>query len=486
MTPATTKEYDAILRTDFSAFLERAFSTIAPSAAFQSNWHIDIMCHYAQSIIERKCRRLVLNAPPRSLKSLVLSVALPAFLLGRDPTIKIICASYSDAIASKLSSDFRLLTNAPWFHRVFGKMQLVKDTEIETATTSGGFRLTTSVGGSLTGRGGDLIIVDDPLNASEAASKASRERVNDWFRSTVLTRLDNPTSGTMVIVMQRLHVDDLSGAVLGQGGWDHLSLPAIAPEDRIIDRGRGKSFTWRQGEPLHSARLPLSELDRLKAAIGSAAFSAQYLQAPIPAEGAMLKKTWLKFVDVIPTRRSGDIVIQSWDTALKAKDSNDYSVGLTFLKLGPNEVYLIDIVRSRMEFPELMERVVREASNQSPKAILIEDHGSGTSLIQFVKPKVPGVIGISHQSDKETRMYAATPLLEGELLYLPKSAPWLDDFLDEYLAFPNGKHDDQMDALSQFLNWHSERQPTLFDADFGKNEALRAPSADAILNMMRY
>ena len=405
--------------------------------------------------------------------------------MGRDPTSKIICASHSDVVAGKFASYFRLLINASWFQRIFGKLQLVKDTEAETATTSGGYRFTTSVGGSLTGRGGDIIIIDDPLNASEAASKASRDRVSDWFRSTVLTRLDNPTTGTIVIVMQRLHVEDLSGVVLAHGGWDHLSLPAIASEDRVVDLGIGKTFTWRRGELLHPARLPHEELKSKKADLGTAAFSAQYLQAPVPAEGTMLKAAWPRYVEVIPPRRPGDQVVQSWDTALKAKDSNDNSVGLTFLIRGRNEVYLTDVVRARMEFPELTERVVREASNQSATAVLIEDHGSGTSLIQLVRSTVLGVKGISHQSDKQTRMCTATPLLEGGILHLPKNAPWLDIFLEEYLAFPNGKHDDQMDALSLFLNWHREKQRTFFEADWGWGDAPRSPSADFLLGMLR-
>ena len=160
-------------------------------------------------------------------------------------------------------------------------------------------------------------------------------------------------------------------------------------------------------------------------------------------------------------------MIQSWDTALKAKDGNDYSVGLTFLKRRPNEVYLIDVVRCRMEFPELNARVVHEACKHASNVILIEDHGSGTSLIQNVKQHLSGVIGIAHHTDKPTRMYSATPLLEGGLLHLPQRAAWLEVFIEEYLAFPNGRHDDQMDALSLFLNWHGDKQRTFFEVDWG-------------------
>jgi hypothetical protein len=234
MTHPTPKEFDALLRSDFGVFVEKSFETLNPSIPFLSNWHIDALNHRAQRIKDQTCNRLIINLPPRTLKSMIFSVALPAYLLGKDPTRRIICASYSDTIAVKLANDFRSLLNAPWYARAFGVPDLTKDTETETTTSVGGFRLTTSVGGSLTGRGGNLIIIDDPLNASDAASKASRDRVNDWFRTSVLSRLDDPKRGAIIVVMQRLHVEDLSGILLANGGWTHLCLPAIAPEDMEV------------------------------------------------------------------------------------------------------------------------------------------------------------------------------------------------------------------------------------------------------------
>lgn len=237
MIDPTPEELDALLRLDFGAFVEKSFQTLNPSRPFVGNWHIDALNHQAGRIIEQICTRLIINLPPRMLKSMIFSVALPAYLLGRYPTRRIICASYSDSMAAKLANDFRTLLNAPWYARVFGTPDLTKDTETETATAAGGFRLTTSVGGSLTGRGGDLIIIDDPLNASDAASKVSRERVNEWFRTAVLSRLDDQRRGVIIVVMQRLHVDDLSGVLLAHGGWDHLCLPAIAAEDMEVTLG---------------------------------------------------------------------------------------------------------------------------------------------------------------------------------------------------------------------------------------------------------
>jgi hypothetical protein len=237
MTDPTPVEFDALLRLDFGVFLEKAFQILNPSRPFASNWHIDAQNYQARRVIDGTCTRLIVNLPPRMLKSLIFSVALAAYLLGLDPTRRIICASYSDTMAVKLANDFRILLKASWYARAFGTPDLTKDTETETATAAGGFRLTTSVGGSLTGRGGDLIIIDDPLNASEALSKASRERVIDWFRTAVLSRLDDHRRGAIIIVAQRLHVEDLSGVLLAHGGWDHLCLPAIAAEDMEVILG---------------------------------------------------------------------------------------------------------------------------------------------------------------------------------------------------------------------------------------------------------
>ena len=480
----TRRELDAILRSDFPSFLRKVFETLSPATPFLDNWHIELLCCYVLAIIENRCPRLIVNAPPRSLKSIVFSVAFPAFLLGQNPSAKIVCASYSDAIAGKLAFDFRRIMNSDWYKRIFPLVDIVKDTETETATSAGGSRLMTSVGGSLTGRGGDVIIVDDPLSASEAASKTSRERVNEWFRATLLSRLDTPTQSCIAVVMQRLHMDDLSGVLLAQKSWTHLSLPAIAPEDRTIDLAGGRTFNWLCGDSLHPTRLPLTYLASTKAEIGTAAFSAQYLQDPIPAEGSLLKQAWLQFVDGLPQQQPSDQIVQSWDTALKAKDNNDYSVGLTFLVRGNNEVYLMNVVRERMEFPQLKDRIKQEAANWRATAVLIEDYGSGTSLIQYLRSEVRGIKGITHNKDKSTRATNITPLLENGILRIPREAPWLADFLEEYLSFPHSRFDDQVDALTQFLGWLGEKRWSYFEADFGLDDVPKAPSAETMLALL--
>jgi predicted phage terminase large subunit-like protein len=200
--------------------------------------------------------------------------------------------------------------------------------------------------------------------------------------------------------------------------------------------------------------------------LGTYAFNAQYLQEPLPPTGNMLKDCWLRYVDVFSVPQPGDQIVQSWDTAMKAGDSNDYSVCETFRVRNKNEYYLIDVFRDRLEFPELVRKVIEMACRFQAKAVLIEDRVSGTSLIQEARRRgFQRVIGIEPSADKQSRMMAQTPKLEAGSLILPRSTPWLADFISEYLAFPSGQFDDQMDALSQFLEWQGERETDIFEWD---------------------
>jgi hypothetical protein len=223
---------NALYRTDFGAFTYRAFEAINPGQRLIPNWHIEVICYQLQLMVDGEARkRLVVNLPPRTLKSFIVSVALPAWLLGRAPSTRIICASYSDELAAKFSRDCRALLETPFYKGVFPATRLnpKKAAEGEFEITKHGSRLATSVGGMLTGRGGGVLIVDDPMKANDAASEVARRGAINWFRGTALSRLDNPPTSLVCIAMQRLHVDDLAGILIEQG-WPKLVLPAIATE----------------------------------------------------------------------------------------------------------------------------------------------------------------------------------------------------------------------------------------------------------------
>lgn len=459
-------ERDAILRTDFPAFARAAFHLLEPDKTFEANWHHEAI---AQLLLQSNLGRTrkYINAPPRSLKSFLLSIAWVAFKLGHEPGHKFICASYSRDLANHLAAQCRKLMQSGLYQRLFAT-RLLKVSEDELSTTQGGFRISTSVGATLTGLGGDTLIVDDPMNASEAFSETSRKTANNWFNGTLMSRLNDKRSGSIFVVSQRLHQEDLTG-VLIENGWDGLVFPAIAPRDITMKIGNWK-HEWREGEPLQ-AREPLEVLEDQKRQLSEVVFAAQYMQDPVPEAGNLLKRDWLKWTELRPVRQHSDQIVQSWDTAVKVTTTSDYSVCLTFLVRNNNEYYLIDTWRRKVAFPDLCNEVANQAAKHRPNAILIEDQSTGSPLIDECNRRgITGAIGRRSSSDKATRMNGETAKLQAGSLILPKAVPWLDEFLIEYLAFPGGKHDDQIDALSQFLNWRTSAETqTSFSADWGSD-----------------
>ena len=260
-------ELNALLRLDFPSFFQRSFQTVVPGQVFLPNWHMEAMCHALMLCLQGEIQRLIITLPPRSGKSICASVAFPAFALGQDPQLRIVCASYSQELAAKHARDFRAVLESSWYRSLFPKTRINsrKNTEGEIETTARGYRMSTSVGGTLTGRGGNIIVIDDSMKPADATSDVKRTAVNEWFDGTLLSRLDRKTQDVIVIVQQRLHVDDLVGHVLEKGGdWTVLNLPAIAEEDQRIAIGDRRFYFRAAGEVLHPEREPLSVLEQLK------------------------------------------------------------------------------------------------------------------------------------------------------------------------------------------------------------------------------
>jgi predicted phage terminase large subunit-like protein len=449
----------AATRQDFTTFIHRTFQTVSPGIPFQPSWHVELLADRLEACRTGRIKRLLICLPPRHLKSLCASIAFPAWMLGHDPSRRIICASYSIELAGKLAGDCRAVMESSWYRAAFPDLRLASATELELATTARGFRLTTSIGGTLTGRGGDVIVIDDPLKAGDALSEPRRTAVNDWFRNTLYSRLDNKAAGVIIVVTQRLHVDDLVGYLLSTGEhWDLLQLPAIAITEERYELAEGTVLSRRAGAALHPEREPLAVLEAIRRTLGSYEFAAQYQQEPVPLEGGLIKAAWLRRYAAAPERQSGDLVTQSWDTASKSGELNDYSVCATWLRRG-QEHYLLDVFRARLDYPELRRAVVRLKQAFAPDVVLIEDKGSGIQLIQDLRAEGRvRPIAIAPEGDKVTRMYTQTHKLEAGRVLLPERAPWLDEFVGEVLAFPHGWHDDQVDAMSQYLFWEPSRR----------------------------
>ena len=418
-------------------------------------WHLQLCASGAVT-------RLIMTVPPRHLKSTCASVAFPAWILGHDPSARIICVSYSADLAARHARDCRRVMESQWYRRIFPGMRLSreKNAEMEFMTTAQGYRYSTSIGGTLTGRGGNYIIIDDSLKADEAMSEVSRSGVNESYDRTIYSRLDDKRKDRIILVQQRLHVDDLVGHVLQKEKWTHLNLPAIAETDQDIPIGRGKIYRRKIGEVLHPERETRETLATIRIALGSYDYYAQYQQCPIPPEGAILQREWFAVYDEIPERRRGDRIIQSWDTALTDGKSSDYSVGITFLVRG-NDYFILEIVREKLNYPDLRRRIYQYWLRWGAEPPIIEDMGSGTSLIQDLRSDefagFPKAIAYKPEGDKLSRMHAQSAKIEAGHVHLPKRANWLDDFLIEVAQFPRGRHDDQIDALSQFLDWITQR-----------------------------
>jgi predicted phage terminase large subunit-like protein len=456
------KRIDALLKYDLTAFVRRVLETVAPEVVYQHNWHIEAMTWHLQQCASGETKRLIITVPPRYLKSICASVAFPAWLLGHNPAARIICISYSADSASSHARDCRRVMKSEWYKRIFPGTRLSreKNAEMEFMTTRRGYRLATSFGGPLTGRGGNYIIIDDPLKADEAMSEANRTAVNESFDRTVYSRLDDKRNDCIIVVQQRLHVDDLPGHLLAKGSWTHLNLPAIAEVDQEIPIGPNKVHKRKVGDVLHPERESRETLEATKVELGSYDYYAQYQQSPVPPEGGIVQTNWFPRYDEPPPRRSGDRIYQSWDTASTDGKTSDYSVGITFLKQDSN-YFILDIVREKLNYPDLRRLIHQYWRKWRAEPPIIEDKGSGTSLIQDLRgddfPDFPKPIAFKPEGDKITRMHAQSAKIEARHVHLPKRAPWLEEFLIEVAQFPRGRYDDQVDALSQFLCWIERR-----------------------------
>ncbi len=452
-----------VLRTDFYAFVQAMFPTVAAGAVLLRNWHLEAMSYALTLVMQGEIKRLIIAVPPRHLKSICSSVALPAYILGHNPTRRIICVSYSEALARKHANDCRAVMRSNLYRRVFPRTRISsdKDTELEFMTTERGSRLATSVGGTLTGRGGNLVIIDDPLKPQDAYSEASREHLNHWYANTLLSRLDNKANDPIVVVMQRLHPDDLVGHLLEQRNWTILNLPAIAEEEQLIPLGPGRVFRRLPGNILHPERESREVLMEIRQAMGSLDFAAQYQQQPVPPTGVMVNWSWFSSYDTCPEYRRGDRIILSWDTAQSVSELADYTACVV-LQIRREAVYVLDVVRERLDYPSLRRKALstyhqwrRTGLNCS---IVIENKGSGMSLVQDLRRQNIFALPVNPSGDKIMRMHGQTARIEAGGVFLPHRAPWLEEFRREILAFPHGRHDDQVDAFAQGLEKAFARQ----------------------------
>ena len=473
-------EYPAILRCDFASFIERSFYELNPQTRMLWAPHIELIAAKLDACRQGQVRRLIINVPPRHLKSLCASVAFPAWCLGHDPAAQIICASYGQDLADKLARDCRRIMASAWYRQLFSTRLGDRHPVHDFATTQQGTRMATSVGGVLTGRGADMIIIDDALKPDEALSESRRNAVNEWYDNTLLSRLNDKARGCIIIIMQRLHQDDLVGHVLEQEGWDMLVFPSIAETEEMHDInspfGR-RLFKRAVGDVLHPERESEATLGHIREAVGEYNFAAQYQQNPTPLGGAIIRTAWLRYYE--PGDRPERFIqtVQSWDTANKATELSDYSVCTTW-GVYEKHYYLLDVFRQRLNYPDLKRKLRELAWRDRPNKILIEDKASGTQVIQDLK--ADGVHAVTAYqpptgTDKIMRLHAQTALFENGRVLLPSRAPWLADYVTELTSFPGSRYDDQVDSTTQALDHLRLRRPMYISPELLEKSRLPGP-----------
>lgn len=439
-------------------FAWRVFEHLHPGQTFSSAWHVEALCYALEQVAAGKTPRLTVNMPPRYGKSIVTAVAFPAWLLGRNPAQKIMVASYGGKLAADHARLFRQVITADWYQRLFPQTRLADDGNRaeEQITTAGGRRHAVSVGGAATGFGADVLIIDDLMKAADVTSAVERQRVTDFYDQTLYSRLNDKANAPIISIQQRLHEDDLTAHLGASGRFAQLTLRAIAIQDEAIPIGFGRVHRRRKGEALWPEREPLTLLEGIRLDMGAQAFSAQYQQDPTPPGGNRIRWEWFGTYEGPPDRSECVWVAQSWDTGFSAEPTSDFSVGTTW-GFQNNQWRLLDIERTRLDFPDLKVRVSALARRWNADLVLIEKAGSGIPLVQQLfreqRSWRPQYIGITPKLEKETRVEAQTARLATGNYLLPMDAPWLESFRRELLAFPNGKNDDQVDSLTQFLEW---------------------------------
>ena len=452
----------AARRQHFPLFLMKAFETLHPGERpLGMAWYLHATCHALMEVHRGAEKRLVITKPPRHLKSITASVAFVAWVLGHNPRARIMVASYSQDLARHHSNQTRMIMESDWYRRDFPHTRISDrgNRALELETTSGGVRKAVSVGGSITGFGADIIIVDDCMKADEARSPTVRQELRNWYDNTLLSRLNDKATGRIISIQQRLHEDDLPAYLLVKG-YRHLNLPAIAIKDEVIPIGEGRAHHRRVGDLLNPEREDKATLDQLRRDLGPVAFSAQYQQEPITPEGNMIRLEWFGTYDEAPPRHRFIKVVQSWDTGMTAEPTSDYSVCTTWgFELESHKWYLLDVFRRRLDFPDLKRAVIDLRKRYRADKVIMEEAGSGFALYQDLRSTgEQRLIMVSPVSSKEERFNGCLAEVEAGHFLLPSEAPWLSDFRRELQAFPDGKYDDQADSFSQFVlfqlpNW---------------------------------
>lgn len=473
------------LPSNLSAFIRAAWPIVEPAQPYVHGWHIDCISEHLQAIDDGEIRNLIINIPPRHMKSLSVAVFWPVWTWTHSPSTRWLFASYAESLSIRDSLKCRRLIQSKWYQERWGGVyRLAGDQNVKGRFDNDkmGYRLASSVGGSITGEGGDRLIADDPHNVKEAESDAMREGVILWWDEVMSTRLNNPLTGARVVVMQRVHEDDLTGHLLERGGYHHLCLP-VEYEKRFIvevsqrpehqqsqphdDCAIAKDPRADEGELLWPDRMPREALDELKLDLGPYGSAGQLQQRPVPRAGAVFRSEWFQPLpsgfdtldadDKTPRQRLRTVMF--WDLAWSELESADYTAALTMgVNADKSQFYILDVWRQRIDKQRLDEELAAHILRLRPSLVGVEEgafkQAATRDLIRNVNAILArermavGVLAIKADRDKVTRAQLPAGRAKGMQLFADRMARWWHDFEIEALGFPRQKHDDQVDALS--------------------------------------
>jgi predicted phage terminase large subunit-like protein len=452
-------------------FSEQAWEIVVP-APYIPGWYCDGLCQHFQAVVRGEIKRLLVTIPPRFTKSTLAAVMLPAWVWTTNPGVRMLYASYAESLAVRDATTSRRLLQSSWYRQNWGGVfELAGDMNLKHRYENdhGGLRLSVGIGGSITGEGGDILTIDDAHNIKEVESAVVRNGVLDWFDQVWSTRANDPRTAGWIVIGQRSHADDLPNHLLEMGNWEHLDLPMEFEGDKRVTSIGWSDPRQEEGELLCPARFGPEEAAEVKKNVF--VWAAQYQQHPAPAGGAIWKRDWMRYYDVLPSHF--DLVIASWDLTFKSSRTSDYAAGQLWGRVG-NEFYLLDQIHARMNFTEQVS-AIRELNGRSKhvvNATVIEEAASGAAAVDQLKREVPGLVPVRPKGDKEARAMACSALFSAGNVRLPVRAlePWVDDMILEWITFPAAKHDDRVDAASQALLYLQRKKPQ-FDPAFMRSIA---------------
>lgn len=464
------------------AEFQRQMWNVIDSHDYVHGWHIDAICDHLEATITLDILRLVINVPPRHMKSINVCVGFPAWAWIKDPSLQFLYSSYAQSLSMRDNIKCRRVIQSPLYQKWWGdRFNLLGDQNTKTRfdNDKGGYRIATSVDGTATGEGGDYVVVDDANNIKEIESDSIRNSTNTWFDETLQTRFNNPKTGRLISIQQRTHALDLTGHIQRKYGQDYYAL--ILPAEYEVESRRKNSFRtfngWtdprkKEGELLWPDRFGVNELKKLKTALGSYAAAGQLQQRPAPRDGGIVPVKEFRRYTTCPPRERWIGLTFSIDTASKEKEVHDPSCLEAWAETIEG-YYLVFVWKEKLLFPKLKTKIHYYLDDWCPNEVLIEDKSSGTTLIQCLKDETKhNIVSIDPGNfSKVLRMENEAASIEAGMCFIPESvdvvvdngvskykASWLHDFEDECADFPNGEHDEQVDSMSQYLKRKRERR----------------------------